>query len=145
MEKEVGKKIGDLITLSMLVMKCSYKQCTKQATTAIVNKELSEKYAQYKMEQNKSIKLQLFAELNNNIIMYELNTCIIKNCKDLVKDLINHARAFLDMIPKKNEKSEKLHIVLNEIENMISSTKLIEKNYKMHIKKIKGILATLPK
>ncbi len=143
MEKVFGENFGQMISLTMLLMKCASQKCTKQTANAVINKDLAAKYAQFKVEQNKAIKLRLLGEINESQIMYELNTCVMKNCKKLVKDLLKKLKAFLNIIPKTSLKYDRMHAVINEIEKVVNMSKLTETQYNKHIKNINDILATL--
>ena len=143
MEKVFGENFGQMITLAMLLMKCASKKCTKQTANAVINKDLAAKYAQFKVEQNKAVKLRLLGEINESQIMYELNTCVMKNCKKLVKDLVKKLKAFLNIVPKTSPKYDRMHAVINEIEKVVNASKLTELKYNKHIKNINDILATL--
>ena len=143
MEKVFGENFGQMITLAMLLMKCASKKCTKQTANAVINKDLAAKYAQFKVEQNKAIKLRLLGEINESQIMYELNTCVMKNCKKLVKDLVKKLKAFLNIVPKTSPKYDKMNAIINEIEKVVNAQKLTELQYNKHIKNINNILATL--
>lgn len=143
MEKVFGENFGKMISLTMLLMKCASQKCTKQTANAVIDKDLAAKYAQFKVEQNKAIKLRLLGEINESQIMYELNTCVMKNCKKLVKDLLKKLKAFLNIIPKTSLKYDRMHAVINEIEKVVNMSKLTETQYNKHIKNINDILATL--
>lgn len=143
MEKVFGENFGQMISLTMLLMKCASQKCTKQTANAVINKDLAAKYAQFKVEQNKAIKLRLLGEINESQIMYELNTCVMKNCKKLVKDLLKKLKAFLNIIPKTSLKYDRMHAVINEIEKVVNMSKLTETQYNKHIKNINDILSTL--
>ena len=75
--------------------------------------------------------------------MYELNTCVMKNCKKLVKDLVKKLKAFLNIVPKTSPKYDKMNAIINEIEKVVNAQKLTELQYNKHIKNINNILATL--
>jgi hypothetical protein len=143
MEKVFGENFGQMITLAMLLMKCASKKCTKQTANAVINKDLAAKYAQFKVEQNKAVKLRLLGEISKSQIMYELNICVMKNCKKLVKDLVIKLKAFLDIVPKTSPKYDRMHAVINEIEKVVNASKLTELQYNKHIKNINDILETL--
>lgn len=143
MEKTFGENFGQMITLVMLLMKCASKQCTKQMANAVINKDLAAKFAQFKVEENKAIKLRLLGEINESQIMYELNTCIMKNCKKLVKDLVNKLKEFLNIVPKSSPKYDRMHSVINEIEMLVKARAITEAKYNKHIKNINNILMTL--
>jgi hypothetical protein len=143
MEKVFGENFGQMITLTMLLMKCASQKCAKQTANAVIDKDLAAKYAQFKVEQNKAIKLRLLGEINESQIMYELNTCVMKNCKKLVKDLMKKLKEFLNIVPKTSAKYDRMHAVINEIEKVVNARKLTEQQYNKHIKNINDILATL--
>ena len=143
MEKVFGENFGQMITLVMLLMKCASQKCATQTANAVINKDLAAKYAQFKIEQNKAIKLRLLGEINESQIMYELNTCVMKNCKKLVKDLVKKLKAFLNIVPKTSPKYDKMNAIINEIEKVVNAQKLTELQYNKHIKNINNILATL--
>lgn len=143
MEKVFGENFGQMITLVMLLMKCASQKCATQTANAVINKDLAAKYAQFKVEQNKAVKLRLLGEINESQIMYELNTCVMKNCKKLVKDLVKKLKAFLNIVPKTSPKYDRMHAVINEIEKVVNASKLTELKYNNHIKNINDILATL--
>jgi hypothetical protein len=142
-EQAFGENFGQMITLVMLLMKCASQQCTKQTANAVINKDLAAKYAQFKVEQNKAIKLRLLGEINESQIMYELNTCVMKNCKKLVTDLVNKLKAFLHIVPTTSPKYDRMHSVINEIEKLVKTPTITEIKYNKHIKNINNILKTL--
>ena len=143
MEKEFGVKFGQMITLVMLLLKCAAQNCAKETKSAAINKKLAAKYAQFKVEENKAKKLKLLGEINKTKIMYELNTCVIKNCKTLVNDLLSKLKEISNIVPKNSPKYERMIFVINEIETVINTPELTEKQYNKHIKNINDILATL--
>ena len=143
MEKVFGENFGQMITLVMLLMKCASQKCATQTANAVINKDLAAKYAQFKVEQNKAVKLRLLGEISKSQIMYELNICVMKNCKKLVKDLVIKLKAFLDIVPKTSPKYDRMHAVINEIEKVVNASKLTELQYNKHIKNINDILETL--
>ena len=143
MDKKFAKKFGEIITLSLLLITCASKNCTTQKNNVIANKDLVQKYNQYKLEQNKTKKVRLLGEINDTTIMYELNTCVMKNCKKLVKDLVKKLKAFLNIVPKTSPKYDKMNAIINEIEKVVNAQKLTELQYNKHIKNINNILATL--
>lgn len=143
MDKYFATKMGKMVTILIPLIRCASEKCNKEKINASANKEIIEQYNKYKLEENKGTKLKILGELNNNIIMYELNTCVIKNCKKMVNDIVKMIKSIINILPKNNEKSEKLHKLITNIENIIKSPKLTEKQYKIHIKNINDILATL--
>jgi hypothetical protein len=141
--KNFGESFGKFISISILLMKCATQKCSMQTNKAYANKELIEKYNQFKIEQDKTKKLKIFGELNNNTIMYDLNTCAIKNCKKQVKDIIKIFKSFILIIPKTSPKYDKMHKIVSEIESIINSKTLTEKEYKNYIKNINDFMTTI--
>ena len=117
--KSFGKSIGKLLSVSILLMTCAIHKCPKEANIVKGNKEIIDKYNKFKLEQNKETKLKIFTELNNNSIMYNLNSCAIKNCKKLVKDIIKILKSFISVIPKTSPKYDKIQKIVYEIESLI--------------------------
>ena len=142
MEKVFGENFGQMITLTMLLMKCAAQQCTKETNNAVINEKLAAKYAQFKVEENKAKKLKLLGEINKTKIMYELNKCVMTNCKTLVDDLLKKLKEILNIVPKSSPKYERMNAVINEIETVVNTPLLTEKQYNKHIKNINIILAT---
>ena len=142
MDKDFATKMGKMVLILIPLIKCASEKCSKEKNNASANKEIIEKYNQYKLEENKATKLKILGELNDNKIIYELNICVIKNCKKMVKDIVKMIKNIVDIVPKNTEKSEKLQKLITNIENIIKSPKLTEKQYKIHIKNINDILAT---
>ena len=103
----------------------------------IINQEL--KILIEKLE----LQIKLLGEINDNTIMYELNTCVIKNCNTLVKNLMKTLKSILSIVPKTSPRYEKMHAVINEMEFLIKKKKLTETEYKAHINNINTVLATL--
>jgi hypothetical protein len=143
MDKEFAKKFGEIITLSLLLITCASKNCTTQKNNVIANKDLVQKYNQYKLEQNKTKKVRLLGEINDTTIMYELNTCLFKNCKTLVKNIMTKLKLILRIVPKTSPKYEKMHLIVNEMNILIETSNLTEKQYKKHIKNINNVLASI--
>jgi len=143
MAEQFAKKFGEIMKLSLLLMTCASGKCKEQKENAIKNEELVKRYNQYKLEQDKAKKLKLLGEINDNAIMYELNTCVIKNCNTLVKNLMKTLKSILSIVPKTSPRYEKMHAVINEMEILIKKKKLTETEYKAHINNINKVLATL--
>jgi hypothetical protein len=143
MDKKFAKKFGEIITLSLLLITCASKNCTTQKNNVIANKDLVQKYNQYKLEQNKTKKVRLLGEINDTTIMYELNTCLFKNCTTLVKNIMTKLKLILSIVPKTSPKYEKMHLIVNEMNILIETSNLTEKQYKKHIKNINDVLASI--
>jgi hypothetical protein len=75
--------------------------------------------------------------------MYELNTCVMKNCKKLVNELLKNLKAFLNIIPTTSPKYDKIRAIINEIEKVIKARKITEIKYNNHIKNINDILKSI--
>jgi hypothetical protein len=143
MNKDFPVAVGKIVTLSLTLMKCASENCNEQKNKAFTNEELIKKYNEYKLEQNKSKKIKLFAELNNNITMYELNKCAIKNCKKILKDIIKILKSIKTMIPQPTEKSVKLNKIIKNIETIINSPEITYEQYNKYVKIINDITKTL--
>jgi hypothetical protein len=143
MHPDFPEAVGKLVSLSLTLMKCASENCSEQKNKALSDKALVKKYNEYKLEQNKSKKIKLFAELNNNTIMYELNKCTIQNCKKILEDIVNIFKSIITMLPQPAEKSVKLNKIIKNIETIINSPEITEKEYKKYLKIINDIVKTL--
>jgi hypothetical protein len=108
MNKIMPDAFGKLVSLALGLMICSKKKCNKQKTNALADKELSEKYNKFKVEEDKATKLKILGEVYDNTLIYKLNICITKNCKTLVKDVVKMLKSILVILPQHGERAQKI-------------------------------------
>lgn len=140
--KIFSQTISKFLEQYLLLIKCASKNCETEVKKAIENKELYEKFNEFKLINDNKTKLKFFADLNDNTIMYNINKCALKNCKNFINDIIEIFKSFIDKIPKTSQKYDKLNKIMKEIESFINNKRLTEKKYKLYIKKIYGLLST---
>jgi hypothetical protein len=140
MDKEFAKNTTKLIKLIVKMIMCSSTKCEKEISKADKNKEIMEKYKQIELETNSFTKLKLFAELNNYNEMYEVNICIFKHCKKILKNIIKIYKSYASIVPKSNPKYDNIHNLINQLELLINTKNLSEKDYKIYLKNINELL-----
>ena len=135
--------MSKFLTEYMLIFRCAAQSCSKEITKTTRNKKLTDQYTKFKLEQDNSAKLKILLELSENNIMYDVNSCVIKNCKKFVNDIIKTFKSYLTIISKTNPKHNILENIIFEIESLIDTTALTKKQYTLKIKKINSLISTL--
>ena len=143
MNKIMPDAFGKLVSLALGLMICSKNKCNKQKAKVLADKDISEKYNKFKVEEDKATKLKILGEVYDNTLIYKLNVCITKNCNTLVKDVVKMLKSMLLILPEHGERAQKLKNIIDHIEIIINTPKLTEKKYKEHIKNINIILKTI--
>jgi len=142
--KDLGKFIGEFMTKYMTMIKCASQHCSNEINRAKEDKDLIEKFSKYNLEQHKPTKLQIFFELNDNTVMYDINKCAIKNCKKFVNNVLKTFDSYLKLLPNKSPTYNTLNKVITTLKKIVNSRKPITKNeYTTNIKEIRDLLKTL--
>lgn len=131
MDKKDALKIGDMLKIAFSMMACSAKSCSEQKKKIMSDPATSKLFMEYSLEKDFKKKIILLKKLNKHNIIYEYDACIFKNCKDILKSLMNIVKTHVDKIPKTNENYKKLNGLINIINKIIDNPNEITK--KQHI------------
>lgn len=146
MNKSDAINLEELMKIAFQLMECSKKHCAAQKKKIMANKEMAELYMQYNLEQNLDKKMELFKKLNKKNVVYKYDVCILKNCKETLRGIINIIKLHVDKIPKSNPNYEKVHKIINVLTAMIDSPRQIsKKQYVIYEKDMNELMSSIIK
>ena len=124
-------KLNDIMKASISLLECSNKNCIEHKKKLMANKELYEKYMAYNKEFDKTKKLQILTDLAKHNIMFEYNKCILKNCKNMYKELMILTSSIFEKIPKTDPNYNKLNKIFDHYKKIINKHNLTIKDYNL--------------
>jgi hypothetical protein len=144
MNKSEALNLKEMFSVAFKMMECSKKHCSNQKKKLMANKETADLYMRYTLEQDAAKKMQLFKELNKKNILYKYDTCIIKHCKVIMKELIAIIKIQFDKLPKSNPNYDKLHKMITTINAIIDTPRQIsKKQYDIYVKDMNEIMSSI--
>ena len=144
MNKSEVFDIKEMFKIAFKMMECSKKHCSNQKKKIMNNKETADLYMQYSFEKDPAKKMKLFKELNKKNLLYKYDTCIIKHCKVIMKELIAIIKVIFDKMPKSNPDYDKLHKMIATINAIIDTPRQIsKKQYDTYIKDMNEIMSSI--
>ena len=144
MNKSEAFDLKEMFSIALKMMECSNKHCSNQKKKIMNNKETADLYMRYKLEQDAAKKMKLFNELNKKNLLYKYDTCIIKHCKVIMKELIAIIKVIIDKMPKNNPDYDKLHKMIATINAIIDTPRQIsKKQYDTYIKDMNEIMSSI--
>jgi hypothetical protein len=93
---------------------------------------------------NKSKKKdKLLDKLSKNELLYNYNKCILKNCKNIYKNLLNIMKININTLPKTYPKYKEMNYYISELEKLINvKTLLTKEENKLFIKNSHNLMST---
>ena len=125
---------------------CYSKNCGVLKIKLMDDKEYLALNTQYiKMKQSKK-KDKLLDKLNENEVLYNYNRCILKNCKNIYKNLLNIMKINLSTIPKTNHKYKEANDIISELEKLMNSKEVLTKEEnKLYLKNSRNLASKMSK
>ena len=133
------KKTGELTA-------CYSKNCGILKIKLTDDKEYVSLNTEYiKMKQSKK-KDKLLDKLSENEVLYNYNRCILKNCKNIYKNLLNIMKINLKTLPKTHPKYKDINYIITELENLMNSNTVFTKEEnKLFLKNSRNLAAIMSK
>jgi hypothetical protein len=144
MDKKDALKIEEMMKIAFSMMACSAKSCSVQKKEIMSNPVTSKLYMEYSLEKDINKKIKLLKQLNKHNIVYEYDACVLKNCKDILKSLINIIKGNVDKIPKTNVNHKKLTTLINMLNKIIDNpNELTKKEHLAYVKDMTQLMSSM--
>ena len=143
------KDINDVYKLMQETSKlqaCSSKKCSDLKMKLMNDKKYIAINAKYKSEKNEKKKDKLLDTISKNELLYNYNKCILKNCKNIYKNLLNIMKLNLNTLPKTHPKYKDINNFISELEKLMSTkTTLTKEENKLFLKNSRNLINAMSK
>ena len=144
MDKKDALKMGDMMKIAFSMMDCSAKSCAEQKKKIVSDPVISKLFMEYSLEKDSKKKIILLKKLNKHNIVYDYDACIFKNCKDILKSLMNIIKTQVDKIPKTNDNYKKLTGLINIIDKIIDNpNEITKKQHSTYVRDMTKIMSSI--
>jgi hypothetical protein len=138
-----AKKIGEMISILLSVMECSKKNCMKEKQAIEKNKDLIAKKTRLNLTTDVNEKTKLINELSKNNAIYKYDKCVLKNCKEIFKKLINIFKIIASDIDKTTPKYNTINKMINELNILFGKINYTKEDHKIFMTNFTEIMKEL--
>ena len=125
---------------------CYSKNCGVLKIKLMDDKEYLALNTEYKNMKPTEKKDNLLDKLNENEVLYNYNKCILKNCKNIYKNLLNIMKINLKTLPKTNHEYKEANDIISELEKLMNSKEVFTKEVnKLFLKNSRNLAAIMSK
>lgn len=142
-QRAQAKKIGEMISILLSVMECSNKNCIKEKQAIEKNKDLIAKKTRLNLTTDDNEKAKILTELSKNNTIYKYDKCVFKNCREILKKLINMFKTIASNIPKTNSKYNTIDKMINELNILFEKINYTKEDHKIFITNFTEIMKEL--
>ena len=130
------KKTGELTA-------CYSKNCGILKIKLTDDKDYISLNTEYKNMKQSKKKDKLLDKLSENEVLYNYNRCILKNCKNIYKNLLNIMKININILHKTYPKYKEMNYYISELEKLINvKTLLTKEENKLFIKNSHYLIST---
>jgi hypothetical protein len=138
-----AKKIGEMISILLSVMECSKKNCIKEKQAIEKNKDLIAKKTRLNLTTDVNEKTKLINELSKNNAIFKYDKCVFKNCKEILKKLINMLKIIASDIDKTTPKYNTINKMINELDILFGRINYTKEDHKIFMTNFTEIMKEL--
>ena len=144
--KKLNENVSKLMKKTAELATCYSNKCGVLKNKLEEDKDYMSSIIQ-SITMNKSKKKdKLLDKLSKNELLYNYNKCILKNCKNIYKNLLNIMKINLKTLPKTNHEYKEANDIISELEKLMNSKKVFTKEEnKLFLKNSRNLAAIMSK
>ena len=144
--KKLNENVSKLMKKTAELATCYSNKCGVLKNKLQEDKDYMSSIIQ-SITMNKSKKKdKLLDKLSKNELLYNYNKCILKNCKNIYKNLLNIMKINLSTIPKTNHKYKEANDIISELEKLMNSKEVLTKEEnKLYLKNSRNLASKMSK
>ena len=143
---KVKENVLKLMKTTGKLTACYSKKCGVLKIKLMDDKEYLALNTEYKNMKPSEKKDKLLDELSEIEVLYNYNRCILKNCKNIYKNLLNIMKININTLPKTNHEYKEANDIISELEKLMNSKEVFTKEVnKLYLKNSRNLASKMSK